>query len=68
MTHTHVWAGGPATCACGAKESEASFEARWRAAGYTEWPPAWRDIIPKLTDSQITDLLDKMPKMGKTFK
>lgn len=44
------------------------FEARWRRAGYKEWPPQWRDIIPKLTDEQVVDLLDKMPKMGKTWK
>ena len=49
-------------------KSENTISAAAKKAGYTEWPPQWRDIIPKLTDSQITDLLDKMPKMGKTWK
>lgn len=43
------------------------FEERWRRAGYAKWPPEWRDIIPKLTDQQITELLEKMPK-GSKFK
>lgn len=49
------------------KEEEAAaankaFEKRWRKAGYTSWPPPWSEIIPKMTDEQIVDILEKIPK------
>ena len=36
-----------------------------RKAGYSSWPPSWEEIIPKLSQHQIDDILRRVNTTGR---